>query len=88
MLTAKLSGNPQEINGLAGVALAAIVQAITTVISGSILGLAVHWKLALVGIACAPALVSTGYIRLVSVHRLFGAVHVLSSSSLSTAQSV
>ncbi|KAJ2926584.1 hypothetical protein H1R20_g10519, partial [Candolleomyces eurysporus] len=63
-LTAKLSDNPQKINGLAGVTLGAIVQAITTIISGSILGLVVIWKLALVGIACTPALVSTGYIRL------------------------
>jgi hypothetical protein len=42
-----------------------IVQSISTVIAGSILGLVFVWKLALVGIACIPLLVSTGYIRLV-----------------------
>ncbi|KAJ3566036.1 hypothetical protein NP233_g7253 [Leucocoprinus birnbaumii] len=63
-LTSSLSDNPQKINGLAGVTLGAIVQSIATVISGSILGLAFVWKLALVGMACTPLLVSTGYIRL------------------------
>ncbi|KAF5360351.1 hypothetical protein D9756_004683 [Leucocoprinus leucothites] len=63
-LTSSLSDNPQKINGLAGVTLGAIVQSIATVISGSILGLAFVWKLALVGMACTPLLISTGYIRL------------------------
>ncbi|KAF9242533.1 P-loop containing nucleoside triphosphate hydrolase protein [Melanogaster broomeanus] len=57
-LTANLSDNPQKINGLAGVTLGAIVQAITTLIGGSVIGLAYAYKPALVGI------VSTGYIRL------------------------
>ena len=43
-----------------------IVQAIATVISGSVLGLVFAWKLGLVAFACTPLLVSTGYIRLVS----------------------
>ena len=76
MLTSKLSDNPQKINGLAGVTLGAIVQAIATVISGSILGLVIIWKLALVGIACTPALISTGYIRLVGVNQSCGTTHV------------
>ncbi|TDL23269.1 P-loop containing nucleoside triphosphate hydrolase protein [Rickenella mellea] len=63
-LTSNLSDNPQKINGLAGVTLGAIVQSIATIIAGSIIGLAFGWKLALVGIACMPALVSAGYIRL------------------------
>lgn len=33
---------------------------------GSIIGLCYSWKLALVGIACYPLIVSAGYIRLVS----------------------
>ncbi|KAJ2930895.1 hypothetical protein H1R20_g6196, partial [Candolleomyces eurysporus] len=63
-LTAKLSDNPQKVNGLAGVTLGAIVQSIATVISGSILGLVFIWKLGLVGIACTPVVISAGYIRL------------------------
>ncbi|KAF5337589.1 hypothetical protein D9611_014801 [Ephemerocybe angulata] len=54
----------QDINGLAGVTLGAIVQSVATVLAGSVLGLAFIWKLALVGIACTPVVISTGYIRL------------------------
>jgi ATP-binding cassette subfamily B (MDR/TAP) protein 1 len=63
-LTANLSENPQKVNGLAGVTLGALVQSVSTLIAGSIIGLSFVWKLALVGIACSPLLVSTGYIRL------------------------
>ncbi|TFK40835.1 P-loop containing nucleoside triphosphate hydrolase protein [Crucibulum laeve] len=63
-LTSSLSDNPQKVNGLAGITLGAIVQSIATLAAGSIIGLAFVWKLALVGIACTPLLVSTGYIRL------------------------
>ncbi|KAG9315784.1 ste6-like protein [Chiua virens] len=63
-LTSGLSDNPQKISGLAGVTLGAIVQAITTLIGGSIIGLIYAWKPALVGMACIPFLISTGYIRL------------------------
>ncbi|PPQ96673.1 hypothetical protein CVT26_010302 [Gymnopilus dilepis] len=63
-LVSKLSDNPQKVNGLAGITLGAIVQSIATLITGSILGLVFIWKVALVGIACTPLLVSTGYIRL------------------------
>ncbi|KAF8798991.1 multidrug resistance protein 1 [Phlegmacium glaucopus] len=63
-LTAQLSDNPEKVNGLAGITLGAIVQSIACLIAGSVLGLAFVWKVALVGIACIPFLVSTGYIRL------------------------
>jgi ATP-binding cassette subfamily B (MDR/TAP) protein 1 len=63
-LTAALSENPQKVNGLAGVTLGVILQSITTLIAGAILGLIFAWKLGLVGIACMPVVVSTGYIRL------------------------
>ncbi|KZT18619.1 P-loop containing nucleoside triphosphate hydrolase protein [Neolentinus lepideus HHB14362 ss-1] len=63
-LTSGLSDNPQKVNGLAGITLGAIMQSISTLVSGMILGLIFGWKLALVGIACTPALVSAGYIRL------------------------
>ena len=42
-----------------------IVQAISTVIIGVVLGLIFIWKVGLVGLACVPILISTGYIRLV-----------------------
>lgn len=63
-LTSNLSDNPQKINGLAGVTLGAIVQALVTVIAGSVIGLCYAWQPALVGMACIPVLISTGYIRL------------------------
>ncbi|PPQ91666.1 hypothetical protein CVT25_012879 [Psilocybe cyanescens] len=63
-LVSQLSDNPQKVNGLAGITLGAIVQSIATLIAGSVLGLAFIWKVALVGIACTPLLISTGYIRL------------------------
>jgi ATP-binding cassette subfamily B (MDR/TAP) protein 1 len=63
-LTSALSDNPQKVNGLAGITLGAIVQSIATLIAGSVLGLVFIWRVALVGIACTPLLVSTGYIRL------------------------
>ncbi|KAL4267597.1 GTPase-activating protein [Pleurotus pulmonarius] len=63
-LTSTLSDNPQKVNGLAGITLGAIIQSISTLIGGSVVGLAFGWKLALVGIACTPMLVSAGYIRL------------------------
>ena len=49
-LTAQVSDNPQKMNGLAGVTLGAIIQSITCLIAGSILGLVFLWKVALVGI--------------------------------------
>ncbi|KAG1878637.1 P-loop containing nucleoside triphosphate hydrolase protein [Suillus tomentosus] len=63
-LTSSLSENPQKINGLAGVTLGTIVQSITTILAGLAIGFAYSWKLALVGMACIPVLVSAGFIRL------------------------
>ncbi|KAF9533188.1 multidrug resistance protein 1 [Crepidotus variabilis] len=63
-LTSSLSDNPQKVNGLAGITLGAIVQSIATVIAGSTLGLVFIWRVGLVGMACTPLLISTGYIRL------------------------
>ncbi|EJC99281.1 P-loop containing nucleoside triphosphate hydrolase protein [Fomitiporia mediterranea MF3/22] len=63
-LTTSLSDNPQKVNGLAGLTLGTIVQSLATVVAGCIIGLIFQWKLALVGIACMPILISTGYIRL------------------------
>ncbi|THH18900.1 hypothetical protein EW146_g2189 [Bondarzewia mesenterica] len=63
-LVSNLSDGPQKINGLAGITLGAIVQSISTLIIGLILGLIFIWKVGLVGLACVPLLISTGYIRL------------------------
>ncbi|KZT39956.1 P-loop containing nucleoside triphosphate hydrolase protein [Sistotremastrum suecicum HHB10207 ss-3] len=63
-LTSGLSDNPQKINGLAGITLGTIVQSITTLVGGMIIGLIFGAKLAAVGIACIPFVVSAGYIRL------------------------
>ncbi|KAG1864868.1 P-loop containing nucleoside triphosphate hydrolase protein [Suillus subluteus] len=63
-LTSRLGENPQKINGLAGVTLGTIVQSITTILAGLAVGYAYAWKLALVGMACLPVSVSTGFIRL------------------------
>lgn len=64
ILTSNLSENPQKINGLAGVTLGTLVQSASTLIGGSAIGLAYAYQPALVGMACIPFLMSTGYIRL------------------------
>jgi ATP-binding cassette subfamily B (MDR/TAP) protein 1 len=63
-IVSSLSDDPQKVNGLAGVTLGAIVQAISTLVVGVVLGLIFAWRVGLVGLACAPLLVTTGYIRL------------------------
>lgn len=42
-----------------------ILQSTTSIIVGPIIGLVYYWKLALVGIATMPFIVSSGYVRLV-----------------------
>jgi ATP-binding cassette subfamily B (MDR/TAP) protein 1 len=63
-LTSGLSDNPQKVNGLAGITLGAIVQSCATIVTGMIIGLIYGAKLAAVGIACIPFVVSAGYVRL------------------------
>jgi ATP-binding cassette subfamily B (MDR/TAP) protein 1 len=63
-LTSGLSQNPEKISGLGGVTLGAMFQSFVTVIGGSVIGLCYGWKLALVGMACMPFVISAGYIRL------------------------
>ncbi|KAI0361184.1 multidrug resistance protein 1 [Trametes cingulata] len=63
-LTASLSGNPQKVHGLVGVTLSVIVQSVATIVIGAVLGLSFAWQLGLVGIACMPVMLSTGYVRL------------------------
>ncbi|KAL1744419.1 ste6-like protein [Schizophyllum fasciatum] len=63
-LVSNLSDNPQKVNGLAGVTLGAIVQSASTLIIGFIIGSCYAYQVGLVGFACTPLLISTGYIRL------------------------
>jgi ATP-binding cassette subfamily B (MDR/TAP) protein 1 len=63
-LTSGLSQNPEKISGLGGMTLGAMFQSFVTVLGGSIIGLCYGWKLALVGIACMPFVLSSGFIRL------------------------
>ncbi|KAI0287206.1 P-loop containing nucleoside triphosphate hydrolase protein [Russula brevipes] len=59
-----LGDGPQNIHGLAGVTLGAIIQAFATLAAGLIIGLIFIWKVGLVGLVCSPFLLATGYIRL------------------------
>ncbi|KZV69067.1 P-loop containing nucleoside triphosphate hydrolase protein [Peniophora sp. CONT] len=63
-LVSKMSDGPQKVNGLMGITLGTIVQSVTTLVLGIILGIVYVWQLGLVAMACVPLLVSTGYIRL------------------------
>ncbi|KIK53745.1 hypothetical protein GYMLUDRAFT_925139 [Collybiopsis luxurians FD-317 M1] len=63
-LVSDLSDNPQKVNGLAGVTLGVLIQSVSTLIAGAIVSLIFAWKLGLIGIACMPLLVTTGYIQL------------------------
>jgi ATP-binding cassette subfamily B (MDR/TAP) protein 1 len=63
-LTSGLSQYPEKISGLGGVTLGAMFQSLITIIGGGIIGLCYGWKLALVGIACMPFVISAGYVRL------------------------
>ena len=63
-VTSDLSEQPQRIQGLFGTTLGTIVQSVATLLGGCIIGLCYGPLLALVGIACIPLLVSTGFIRL------------------------
>ncbi|KAL7417152.1 ste6-like protein [Mrakia frigida] len=63
-LTSSLSDYSAKIQGLAGVTLGTILQSCATVIAGAIIGLIYSWKLALIGIACIPLVISAGYFRL------------------------
>jgi len=63
-IVSNLSDGPQKINGLAGITLGAIVQAFATLVAGIIIGSIYIWKVGVVGLACVPFVMSTGYIRL------------------------
>lgn len=63
-ITSNLSDHPQKVQGLFGVTLGTIIQSLSTLIGGMIIGLCYAPLLALVGIACIPLVISSGFIRL------------------------
>ncbi|KAI6117491.1 P-loop containing nucleoside triphosphate hydrolase protein [Pisolithus croceorrhizus] len=63
-LTSRINDDPQKVQGLAGVTLGALIQAITTLTGCLIVGLAYAWKPALVGMAGLPFVFSAGFVRL------------------------
>ncbi|KAI6112070.1 P-loop containing nucleoside triphosphate hydrolase protein [Pisolithus croceorrhizus] len=63
-LTSRINDDPQKVQGLAGVTLGALIQAITTLIGCLIVALAYAWKPALVGMAGFPFVFSAGFVRL------------------------
>ncbi|PPQ85425.1 hypothetical protein CVT25_006317 [Psilocybe cyanescens] len=66
-LISRLSQNPQKFEGLAGATLGVFIQTTATVVAGSVLGLVFVWQIGLVGIACTPALIAVGYVRLIVI---------------------
>jgi ATP-binding cassette subfamily B (MDR/TAP) protein 1 len=63
-VTSNLSDQPQKVQGLMGVTLGSIIQSLATLVGGCIIGLCYGPLLALIGIACIPLVISSGYIRL------------------------
>lgn len=63
-VTSDISDRPQKIMGLFGVTLGSILQAATTLLGGVIIGLCYGPLLSLIGIACIPLIIGSGYIRL------------------------
>ncbi|KAK9367521.1 P-loop containing nucleoside triphosphate hydrolase protein [Lipomyces kononenkoae] len=62
-LTSTLSKDAQSVEGLSGATLGQILLSTVTVVAGTILSLAVAWKLALVAFACMPIMVGCGFLR-------------------------
>ncbi|ODV91349.1 hypothetical protein CANCADRAFT_3057 [Tortispora caseinolytica NRRL Y-17796] len=63
-LSSALSKDGEDLQGLSGSTLADLFQALVTLVSGCILGLALSWKLALVCISCVPVLFFCGFMRM------------------------
>ncbi|KAK9494809.1 P-loop containing nucleoside triphosphate hydrolase protein [Lipomyces doorenjongii] len=62
-LTSTLSKDAQSVEGLSGATLGQILNSMVTIIAGTILSIAVAWKLALVCFACMPLMVGCGFLR-------------------------
>eukprot|EP00474_Spongospora_subterranea_P008970 CRZ09428.1 hypothetical protein [Spongospora subterranea] len=64
VLTSKLSTDAQNIQGASGSTVGSLLQVITNVFGGIIIGLAYGWKLALVTVTSLPLLIASGSFRL------------------------
>ncbi|KAK9467423.1 P-loop containing nucleoside triphosphate hydrolase protein [Lipomyces arxii] len=62
-LTSTLSKDAQSVEGLSGATLGQILNSVVTIVSGTIVSIAVAWKLALVCTSCMPVLVGCGFLR-------------------------
>ncbi|KAJ9076430.1 hypothetical protein DSO57_1026357 [Entomophthora muscae] len=63
-LTAMLSTQAQDIQGLSGVTLGTLVQTMTNIIGSIVVGLVHGWKLALAIIATLPLIIGAGYLQI------------------------
>ncbi|KAG9287107.1 hypothetical protein G9A89_001001 [Geosiphon pyriformis] len=63
-LTAALSLDATQVNGLAGITFGSILQVSTTLVVGFIVALSVGWKLALVCMCCIPLMIGSGSLRM------------------------
>ncbi|RHZ85023.1 hypothetical protein Glove_73g31 [Diversispora epigaea] len=64
VLTSALSVDAARVNGLAGITLGTLLQVVSTVITGFVIGLVIGWKLTLVCAICIPLLIGSGAIRI------------------------
>lgn len=60
VLTSNISALPQSVSGACGLTLGTIVQSISTLVGGCVVGLAYSWRIALVGIALIPITLASG----------------------------
>ncbi|WVQ86009.1 hypothetical protein IAT38_008177 [Cryptococcus sp. DSM 104549] len=63
-LVSNLADQPQKVQDLFGTTVGAIIQSLSTLVGGCIIGLCYGPLLSLIAIACIPVLVADGYIRL------------------------
>jgi ATP-binding cassette subfamily B (MDR/TAP) protein 1 len=79
-LTSQIAGWATKVNGLLGMTQSLVIQSIATLICGAIIGLCYAPKVAAVGIACMPLLMSVRLLSLFS-YSLYSTVTQLSFSS-------
>jgi ATP-binding cassette, subfamily B (MDR/TAP), member 1 len=70
IMTSFVSSDVNALSGLSGVFLGTVFSAVTTVVGGLALGLAVGWKLTLVTMGTIPVVLISGYMRLALVGSL------------------
>ncbi|GAA5897581.1 hypothetical protein JCM6882_003523 [Rhodosporidiobolus microsporus] len=62
-LTSAISSWPEKINGLLGATAGLVFQSLSTILVGIIIALVYAWKVSLVGIACLPFTLSSGFME-------------------------